>query len=246
MAWKCTSKLCGVVSLKKEDKMTTTVVAPTIIPDAISIEVTRECPLCEIDLEEGDFSDFDSVTNPDSKMTIIAGLGGSIYGLSCEVTDDNPHYGEISVSPFLTGMIRGRFYVDPSSIAMNTGAEINLFRLRYGTTTLLDIYLYYNGSSYQLHFIHTSSTYISMTDASHYAEFFIHRSTSLPASDGYVEYWIDGGDYQIDQNLNNYNLMSNWDTIQFGEPKGRDTVVNGIYIVDELIINETGTLIGAR
>jgi len=234
--------------------MTTTI---TVVSDTTPVEVTRECPLCEIDLEEGDTSEFTALEDPDGDISVTsaAALANTNYGIAFLIDDANPVHGDKTLSVnSITGVMRLRLYIDPHSLTLGDGSEFPFVYVTSSSLIICSLYLNYS-SGYRIQagiYKDTvgvvSSSYYAITDAPHYIEILLVRATTDVSSDGYLQLWIDGVSQETIPNIDNYDRFNDFGGFAVGVISGAyfSGSNSGTFYLDEIIVNETGTLIGAR
>ena len=210
--------------------------------------------IVEIDLETGDISQFDSVTGADISVAAGAALNGTNFGLQIILNDADPDFGSKSISPPLSGILRGRYYTDPNSFAITTNwtgyvpltivASLTPYRiflsevLRSGATYYAQLTVYKDDGS------NVAIANKVITDASQRIEVQVTRASSNVAADGTAELWIGGVSQGTLSGIDNYDIWGSITNIDFGA-RGQDAGCSGIVYCDELKINNTGAVIGA-
>jgi len=112
--------------------------------------------LLDIDLESGDLSEFDATATDSGDLSAdaAAALAGTNYGLKCVIDDTNAIYGTANLSPPASGILRGRFYLDPNSLTMANGDAFRVLRLwdtAGGGAIIFAVNLaYYTATGYRL------------------------------------------------------------------------------------------------
>ena len=87
-------------------------------------------------------------------------------------------------------------------------------------------------------------TSVIISDAPHYIEAYLRRATSPTSSDGSFLLQIDGTDKGTAVG-DNYDRASVFDKLYIGPDAGIDAGTTGTIYIDEIVINDTGDVIGA-
>lgn len=209
--------------------------------------------LCNIDHETGDLSQYTSIFDSvgDLSASIDAKLAGSNYGLKVILDDTTVIYGEYAlISASVSGKIRIRFYIDPASMSKTLEDLWYVIRL-YNSNgdAFAGVGFGIMGGNYVLQCVVTDDTgdnYFSgwnITDQEHYVELYITRETADGANNGSADVWLDGADQQSLTNLDNFAFFSDFKTLQVGAISSL-AGVNVTYYIDEIVINNSGDLIG--
>jgi hypothetical protein len=205
--------------------------------------------LFKIDFEENNLNDFTGgVSDADGHLTVTAGaaMGGSNYGMNCNIADTNTMFGKSPVFDPPT-VLRFRFYYDPNTATFSDYASTVMIQRRGGdwaywvevkvTSDL--VLLNVEGDTGQ---IYTGSK--SITDAPHYIEINIVRATTDISSDGTVQWWVDGVSVASVNGKDNYNEMLDYThELRWGilYPVAGTT---GNVFLDEFVANNDGSEIG--
>jgi arylsulfatase A-like enzyme len=159
------------------------------------------------------------------------------YGLQA-VIDDNVSIYVTDDSPNTETRYRARFYFDPNSIAMPNGDTHYLFYGHQGASTVvMRVQLRRSSNAYQLRAAlrndsstWTSSSWFTITDASHAIEIDWRASTAGGANNGGLTLWIDGT--QRANLIGIDNDTRRIDRVQLGAVAGVDTGTRGSYYFD--------------
>ena len=206
----------------------TTTSTPTALADLIFAD----------GFESGNFSRWSSATTDggDLNVTPEAALKEG-YGLQAVIDDNNAIY-VTDDSPSAETRYRARFYFDPNSILMKSNDNHYLFYGYMGTSTVVvRVQIRYSNSSYQIRAAlrsdsstWTSSSWFTITDASHPIEIDWRAATASGANNGGLTLWIDGMERA---NLTGVdNDMRRIDRAQLGAVAGIDTGTRGTYYFD--------------
>lgn len=215
--------------------------------------VTNNCVdiLLDVDFEDGTFSGA-TVTDADGHMTVGAAgaLNGTTQGVSLNFADNTSMVARWAFTASLTGVARGRIFLDPNTCAMGANNTFYLLSLENGANAVGGIEVNYNGGYDVRAYIYddagtpTESVRSYYTDAPHRIEVKLTRASTNVAADGRVDIWVDGAGLQSITGIDNYDRFSQLDHVKIGA-EGVDTGTRGIMFVDELIVNNTGDEIGA-
>jgi hypothetical protein len=205
-----------------------------------------------IDHETGDLTQYTSTVTDGGDLSAAAGaaLAGTAYGLSCLIDDQNDIYGVKSVTMPATAL-RIRFYIDINSLTMTSGDEFYVLRLLGGSYTLLIIIVIKGASTYSLSgqaYRDAGDAWVVrtgvITDEPHYAELLLTRATNNTSADGTFAFYIDGAQVGATNTIiDNYDNWAQANALRFG-CGWLDAGTSGTLYLDELIVNDTGDLIG--
>ena len=212
--------------------------------------------IIDIDLETGDTSQFDSVveTGGDASATAAAALAETTYGLAITPTGaGGAIYGQKGVGTdySTTNVLRWRFYIKRHTLNGETGWSAQVIKL-YNSAGEIIAYVTMKtvgGLSVNATIMTDAGGYNTthegyiLTYDQHCVEVKLIRATSSSSSDGSIEIWIDGSRYnEAITGIDNYDRFNNFSYAQLGIQTS--TGMNGTLYLDELVINNTGTLIG--
>lgn len=211
--------------------------------------------LWDIDLEEGDLSDFSSNENDGGDLSAHAdgAMAGTSYGMKLVIDDTTNIYGAKTQGAIGTSHFRMRFYLDTNSLIM---AQSDQFTFLYAYTNnapwTLQYFTLYCPSvgTYRIGCFPVNDAgaltedYETITDAAHYIEIYIKRATDADDSDGTVEWWIDGVSKGTWSNVDNYDVFADTFLFRFGAFSTIDAGTSGTFYMDEILANNDGTLIG--
>ena len=190
------------------------------------------------DFESGNFSAWTACVidvNDLSVTNAAARVGGS--GMQA-LLDDNVVINCRDDTPNAEPRYRARFYFDPNSITMVNGDSHVIFGGYSGTTTMVVRVLFrrYN-NAYQVRAAltndgttWTSSSWFGISDAPHSLEIDWKASTAAGANNGWLTFWIDGG-----QNANLTGIDNDTrkiDQVRLGAVNGIDAGTRGTYFFD--------------
>ncbi len=172
----------------------------------------------------------------DLNASSSAALIGS-YGLRAIIDDNNSIY-VTDDSPNVETRYRARFYFDTNSITMTSGDTHYIFYGYFGSSTqVLRVQLRYSSGAYQLRAAlrndsssWTSSSWFTITDASHFIEMDWRASTASGANNGGLTLWIDGA--QLANLTGVDNDTRRIDRARLGAVSGIDSTTRGTYYFD--------------
>ena len=211
--------------------------------------------IVDINHEAGNLSEYDSTVTDSGDLSAHAdaALAGTSYGLHCVINDTGFLYGNVNTfGAQPTTDLRLRFYIDPNSLEMaqfDVFTVLSLF-LSNAPWFLCTIKLEYRDGIYKLLFEPyndaggLTADRETITDAPHYVEFYIHRSSAEDADDGTAEWWIDGVSKGTWTDIDNYDSFPLWNLARIGAVEGVDAGTTGSLYLDEIVINDDGGEIG--
>jgi hypothetical protein len=216
-----------------------------------NIPVALAATVFNIDNETGNLTQY---TNTSGAVSATAGaaLAGS-YGLST-IVSATVAWGRKVVTQ--AAIARFRFYIDPNTITMANGDAFVIQNLQQNASPYAvfeQIQLkYVTGTGYQLAVdIYNDAGYLAtytqnITDAPHYVEVNFVRAATSTSIDGTFAWWIDGVAKDTRASIDNYNKFSDqqWQT-SIGAVTGRDAGTSGTIYLDEWVMNDDGSTIGA-
>lgn len=211
--------------------------------------------IVDIDNEQGDLRGYDigpGLTDTDGgDLTVdaAAALDGTNFGLQFVINSADRMYGYKGIT-WTTDDIRIRWFFDPNGLAMGAGETFQILVLHDGGTFRLAVNWTFT-SAYRISVQVntdagnvTGANHDSISDAPHWFEIHIHRSSTATSLDGYLRFWID--DVLMDdlKGLDIFDI-SPPDNVKFGIPFDQvDVGTSGTFYQDELIINDDGCFIG--
>ncbi len=188
--------------------------------------------------ESGALSAWTSNANDggDLSVSAAAALAGA-NGLQAVIDDTNSMY-LTDDTPNAEPRYRARFYFDPNSVSMSSGAAHFLFRGFLGTSTqVVRVEFRFSSGAYQIRAAltndgstWTNTNWFTITDAPHAIEFDWQAATAVGANNGSLTLWIDG----IQQaSLNGIdNDTRRIDRVRLGAVAGLDAGTSGTYFFD--------------
>lgn len=179
------------------------------------------------------------------------GLAGTVGRMEALINDTGAIHGEKTFTQLTSDSFRWRLYLDPNSLSMNSGNEFIICTLDEGGSGRAAILLSYDGADYQIRarlkddggsYRYTSKYTVS--DAEHYIETLCTKAANASSNDAILRLWIDGSQQESRENIDWYN-QSLPDSIQLGATSGLDAGTSGTFYLDELILRDDTTEIGA-
>ena len=201
----------------------------------------------DIDHEIGDLSEYDSfISDAGLQVNVSASLGGTSYGMRITIDDSDSLYGQADFTPGASEF-RARFYVDPNSLSLDTSENVTVLLFSGSEGVVVQALINWSGAAYRIRLRSTedddtyTNTYVVVTDAEHYVEIHCERG----AGTGQNRMWIDGSLEATHASLDNDTKYDGVTFARFGclYP---DTGVSGELYLDELVIRDDGTAIGAN
>ncbi len=180
---------------------------------------------------------------------------GTTYGMQCLIDDTVSIYAEKNFNPPQSGLLRGRFYVDPRQVTMAADDAFVLFR--FSASSLASfvgaVTLERNtaGTDYEIKSFYGDdsgnnigiSTVISA--GIHYIEVACARASTNSTSDGTVEVFIDNVSVALHTGIDNYDV---WDFIinaRLGAFTAPSPTTKGELFLDEMVVRDDSIQIGA-
>lgn len=212
--------------------------------------------LWNCDVEEGNFSDFDStsVSNGYPQVTAGAALAGSNYGIAFNAGEAGFQGAQIDLDPTGRTTYRLRLYLDPNSISQSSGDGGQITRLHCDGTVsstyqIINITLDHDGTNKEIVYrtyddagSYYKPTNLDISDQPHFIEYQVIRATGSGTNDGEVHGWMDGELYWSKTDLDNYDLFASIDYIDLRF--SRVGTPTGVFYLDEFVFNDTGDPIG--
>ncbi len=208
--------------------------------------------------ETGDLTEYTSTVTDGGDLSVdaAAALAGTGFGLSLLIDDTTGLRARKDFTALSTQTdFRTRIYIDPNSLTMATD-DIFPFLAMTDRTNFHDViilYLKYDGSTYQIEFeayndggVFDASSIEDITDAPHYVEIHLAKASTDAASDGELKCYIDGSLEATLSNIDIFDTFELCDRCDIGAPYGIDAGTSGAFYLDELIIRDDGTEIGAH
>jgi hypothetical protein len=169
-------------------------------------------------------------------VSTAAALAGT-RGMQAVINDNNSIY-VTDGTPLAEKSYRARFYFDPNSIAMAKNNAFLIFRgLNSSRTAVLQVEMRYYSSQYQLRASALndgnsllSSSWIVLTDTSHFIELGWQASGAVGANNGSLALWIDGVQRASLSGLDNDTRQI--DRVQLGAVSGIDRGTRGTCYFD--------------
>ena len=207
-----------------------------------------------IDFEEGDTSEFDSVTG-----TVTVDTGSALvgtYGANVSHAGDGAdHHGNVTGLVIGTDRIRFRIYYEDVSLAMTAGDNAELVSINAdgtvsGNTEACRLVYQDVGGTESLNFWAENDAGSTDTTGSvsrpagpAYIECLLIRASSAVASDGYAEMWLNGVSQGSNSAIDNYDTFATIDGVRLGGDSG-DAGTTGVIRFDDFILRDDDTLIG--
>jgi len=194
-----------------------------------------------------------SMVSDDCAWT-ASGLAGTIGGLLVTIDDQVATDMVKNFASNASGKYRVRFYIDPNTLTMALNDIFTIFNC-YPTpaaNALFAIRLNKNATDYRINqYMFTDvgdvdGGYYTITDAPHYVECYLQRAATNISADGSLSLWIDGVLKQTLSGKDNYDYFPNIANINLGAISGIDAGTTGTFLLDELVDNDDGGIIGPR
>lgn len=205
--------------------------------------------------ETGDLTEYTSTVPGDGDLEAHtdAGLHDTTYGLKCTIDDTVAIYGTRNETVPASNEIRFRAYIDPNGLTMAAADLFNFLQPRSSgpQLTLCNLSLYRTaGGDYQIRTTATEDTgsaapdFATISDDEHYVEVHIVRATSDVASDGTVQWWVDGADQGTWVALDNFDVFGNMTAFRIGVFGSIDAGTSGVLYLDQIAVRDDSSEIG--
>jgi tartrate-resistant acid phosphatase type 5 len=211
---------------------------PTLTPTLTSSPTAGADLIFADGFESGNLAAWSSSTIDagDLSVSTAAALTGG-YGLQAMIDDNNVIY-VTDDRPNAESRYRARFYFDPNSIVMNSKDSHYLFYGYTGASTVvLRVQFRLLNGSYQLNAglrndsnTWASTTWFTISDASHSIEIDWRAATASGANNGSLALWIDGAQRANLTGVDNDTRRI--DRIRLGAVSGIDNSTRGTYYFD--------------
>ena len=208
--------------------------------------------------DTGDLGEYSATVTDGGDLSVSAGaaLAGTRYGLSAVMNDTSPIYGRKVIALATTGVVSARAYVDPNGITMPAGSSFSFAWLINSTAQIvahMQLVRNTGGTGYQLRATIVPDSGVvdhavaqDITNAPHYLELRITRATSSTASDGRLDWWLDGVQQTPIIGRDNYDRFANVTDLVAGVPSHPGIGTSGTFHIDEIVLNNSGRYIGGR
>lgn len=199
--------------------------------------------LVDVDYEVGDTSEHDSVTGSVS-VTSPAALAGTTKGLQIDLdgADVSARFGRSNFT-YTSDVIRWRIYLDLNSLTVGGSDEFFVTGGYTGGTRKITLSVEWDGADYQIHTntVHdggsTSGADVTLTDAEVYIEIEMDRSA------GTTKLWVDGA---LEDTVSGMTISTTTRPTHVRVGGWTlDTGTSGTYYIDQLVLNDDGSEIGA-
>lgn len=211
--------------------------------------------LFNITHEGGDLSEYDTViigTANNVTANSDSALAGTNFGLDVFLIG-NSTGGSQGIKEFTTSssQFRIRWYLDFSSLSIDTGANTRIFGVRtdFNSVNNIRAFLHFNTPNYELRFSHRdevggfveSSQIVISKDSTHLIELHATKGSNNATDDSTLDIYIDGVFKETITTI----LFDNWgfEDFQIGAIGSPSTVSGNIYH-DEVKANDDGSEIG--
>jgi len=210
---------------------------PTVPPTITNTPVLTDLIFAD-GFESGNFSAWTSNTNDggDLSVTSAAALADT-RGMQA-LLDDNTAIFVTDDTPNAEARYRARFYFDPNSVSMSSGAAHFLFRGFLGSSTqVVRVEFRFSSGNYQIRAAltndgstWTNTNWFTISDDSHAIEFDWQAATGAGANNGSLTLWIDGIQQASLTGIDNDTRRV--DRVRLGAVAGLDAGTSGTYFFD--------------
>jgi len=211
----------------------------------------------DIDHEAGNFSEYAASVTDGGRLSVAAAaaLAGTSYGMSVYVNSQTLIYAyQVLGSPSTSGVLRVRVYIDPNGVDIPPDATTSFIYLvnSSGAETICSFQLGRNSAdtAYFLRgvialdgggVVHCQN--VEITDAPHYMELEVNRSSGPTANNGSLEFYLDGVLQETISGQDNYDRFANLYMVIAGFAAPTANIL-GTYYVDQIVVNNDGSQIG--
>ena len=177
---------------------------------------------------------------------------GATYGMQCVVDDSASIYGRSDFSAPASGVLRARFYIDPSQLEMAEADSFNIFRVNSSVGTAFECRLNYNSGSYQVatrmledDLTPTISASVNITAGQHFIEMLMTQATTSSSNDGGITLFVDGAEEEAAAGKDNFDMFAGIFHLRLGAVASIDAGTRGHLYLDELVVRDDDKQIGA-
>ena len=217
--------------------------------------------IVNIDHSTGDLSQWTTVVTDVGSGSAVysgsAGMGGTSNGLAITVDSAGPNYADVVFTDFGTDegntACSARFYFDPNGMVMADNDQYYILQFRevnggtwvfarvallYTTAAGLQIYANVRDDGGSWH----DTNPFAISDEPHYIEINVKASSANTVTDAVFNLYIDG---TLKQSVTSFEIHDKFqlDTVR-AHSGGVDAGTSGTHYLDQLIVNDDGSLIG--
>lgn len=181
-----------------------------------------------------------------------AALAGTTGGLAVTIDDQSARYGEAQFASLVAPAYRYRFYLDPNGLEMADWKNFIIAQVRANSIPRQWIVLRFRQGFYELRLVVRDdsgtvrySGYHVISDAEHSVEVLVRHASDAGAEDGLAALLVDGVQVVQFSELDLYDLDKRPNNMQFGAVAGVDAGTLGTLYLDEWILREGESEIGA-
>lgn len=201
---------------------------------------------------EVDLSEYTTTVTDGGKLSQgTPGLANTAGRMEVFIDDTTNKYGQKDFTQPTSTSVRFRFYLDPNNLSMGSSDRFYPFKLEDGGADRTRVELGYDGADYYISaglrddggtFRDTAN--YTITDAEHYLEILCTKATNASSNDGEISLWIDGTLKENRTDVDWFNL-SLPDVARLGAVSNLDAGTSGTFHLDELVVRDDDTEIGA-
>ncbi|KKM23531.1 hypothetical protein LCGC14_1614290 [marine sediment metagenome] len=202
--------------------------------------------------EPGDLSEYTSTVTGGGDLSVTGGaaLVGS-FGLSVLIDDTGDIYGQVDFTQLTSTAYGLRIYIDPNVLTMAGSDAFDVALVLRSVSDRARIRLRFSGGNYTVSWrviddsLGTQATaFYTITDDVHYIEGRVEYASSAVANDAQITLLIDGVQKEQKTGLDIYDV-SKPDNVRFGAPGGLDAGTSGTLYLDDFVLRDDATEIGA-
>jgi hypothetical protein len=163
-------------------------------------------------------------------------MAGSSHGMQALINDTTAIYVRDD-TPNAEAVYNARFYFDPNSITMTSGANHFIFYGYSGSKAVLRVQFRFSNGAYQIRAglqnngsSWTDTSYMAISDAPHAIEVNWKAATGSGANNGTLTFWIDGA--QVGSVSGIANDTHKIDSIRLGAVNAIDAGTSGTEFFD--------------
>lgn len=220
---------------------------------SFAANMVKSAEIFEITHNGGDLSEYTTTqigSGPSLVVSTAAALKGA-KGLAVTVGSDGIVYGEKDFT-WASQYLRARFYIDPNSFTMATSDNFYVLWLKTaGGQSSAYVRIERSSTQYKVYAgmrddigNYADTSRYQITDASHYVEVEFKRAANSSSVDGTTKLYIDG---TLQETVSSQDVFDvNRPTkCYLGAVNGLDPGTSGTFYLDDLVLRDSSTIIGA-
>ena len=230
-----------------------TLAGATTIASAHTGDFTTSDYLFTLTHEDNDWSEYDNTPASDLSVSGAAAMDSTSYGVAVLYDDISVKYGQKDFTDS-TDYIRYRIYFNVNTLATTSSySTFNMIECQSAANSIRGVLQLNtrNGSDAQIRaqvrddlYSLQSTSFYDVTSGDHYIEVEVMRASSDVASDGTLKLWLDGALKETVTGVDLYDLSRSAKFL-IGMVRNLGADITGTYYYDEIIGDDTSTIIGA-